>query len=532
MKSSTKNGTLEPDLAEFSALEKAFRESEYRYRKLLDAVTDYIYTVHVHQGVPVRTVHGPGCVAITGYCPEEYEADRSLWFKMICPDDLDYVMDHINRITAGESVHHIVHRIIHKEGSIRWIKHTPVQHFDGKGNLMSYEGLITDITEHKKLKDQLYQSQKMESIGRLAGGMAHDFNNYLTAIIGLAELTQMKMSRDAPAYKNLGKICDAAMKAANITRQLLAFSRKQMIEPKVMNLNDSIREFTRMLGNLIGEHIELAVSLAPDLGCVKADPTQIEQIIINLAVNARDAISSRGSIKIETANVEVPEKETDRKDRIPPGRYVRLSFTDSGSGIPEDIIDHIFEPFFTTKKDGKGTGLGLSTVYGIVEQNRGEIRIWSRQGEGTRFEIYLPMAHEKPDIAKPGTEHSDDQDCSATVLVVDDAEMVRNFAVEILQTHGFTAYQACNGLEALEFCRGREIMIDLIITDIVMPKMGGKELIDVVKSIWKGTRVLYMSGYADDSLSQTIISESRAPFISKPFASRDLMRKVREALST
>lgn len=518
------------DITERRQAEEEQQENEKRYKRLIESVTDYIYTVQVEDGRPVATSHGSGCIALTGYMPEEYDADPFLWFRMIHEADRNAVMEQSAKVLSGKILPAIEHRLIHKDGSVRWVRNKAVPRYDERGRLAAYDGLVSDITDRKRVEEQLYQSQKMESIGRMAGGVAHDFNNYLTAIIGFSETLMRKLKPEDLQYKILDKINNSALKAADVTRQLLAFSRKQLIEPQILDLNKCIENVQRMLERLIGEDIDLVTVLPADIGMVKADPTQIEQIIVNLAVNSRDAMPNGGKLTLETQNVEIDEKTAAQYAGIPPGLYVALSVSDTGAGIPDDIMPFIFDPFFTTKEKGKGTGLGLSTVYGIVELHKGKILAFSEEGKGTAFRVYLPRVGEKaeettaePNIAALPTG-------SETVLVVEDEEIVRDFAVQTLRMQGYTVFEAGNGRDALVICRDLEKPVDLIMTDVVMPNMNGRELAAQLRNLWKGCKVLYMSGYTEDIALRHQLQGESADFIKKPFNTVTLLNKVREVL--
>jgi len=518
------------DITKSKRVEEALMESETRYRRLIEAATDYIYSVTIKDGSVVATTHGPGCEGVTGYGSDEYEADPYLWYRMIHEEDRDAVIRQSERVLAGELPSPLEHRIIHKDGSVRWVKNTPVPHYEGK-ILVAYDGLIVDITERKHVEEEFYQSQKLESIGRLAGGVAHDFNNCLTAIMGFSELSMADVGPKNKIYKNLETIHASGLKAAGICRQLLAFSRKQIIEPKVLNINDIIPDLNKMLKRLMGEDIRMETALAPDLGNVKADLSQIEQILMNLAVNARDAMPDGGELLIKTANIELDEFYAVNHVGLTPGKYVMVVVEDTGTGMTEKIKAHIFEPFFTTKGKDKGTGLGLATVYGIVKQNGGNIWCYSEEGKGTTFKIYLPRVYEKADVLQQETMEAFPTGGTETILVIEDEDGVRKATVNILKQHGYAVIEAGNGGEALDICEIKDRPIDLVLTDVVMPYIGGREFIKRLKILRNGFKVLYMSGYTNDVISHHGILEQGVNFIGKPFSSSDLLRKVRDVLT-
>jgi PAS domain S-box-containing protein len=388
---------------------------------------------------------------------------------------------------------------------------------------------VTLIEREQAKEEQLRQSQKMEAVGQLAGGIAHDFNNLLTAITGYSELTLRELNEDSPLYSKVTEIKKAGDRAASLTRQLLAFSRKQILQPKVLDLNAVLPDMERMLRRVIGEDISLRTVLDSSLGQVKADPGQIEQIVMNLCVNARDAMADGGHLTIETSNVHLEQSYRNQQVVIRPGHYVMLSVSDNGCGMNADTQAHIFEPFYTTKELGKGTGLGLSTVYGIVKQSEGSIWVYSEVGKGTTFKIYLPRVDEvqKRERAETAREVLTGNE---TILLVEDEDIVRTLSTEILQQHGYTVIAAANGEEGLRVCKEFEGTIDLMITDVVMPRMSGRELAEHVFALRPETRVLYMSGFTDDAIVRHGVLDDGVFFIQKPFSPDSLAIKAREIL--
>jgi signal transduction histidine kinase/ActR/RegA family two-component response regulator len=392
--------------------------------------------------------------------------------------------------------------------------------------------------EHEKaeekmaaLQEQLRQSQKMEAIGQLAGGIAHDFNNLLTVIKGYSQLSLMELQEGDALKGNIEEIQKAAERAANLTRQLLAFSRRQMMEMKVLDLNTLMRDLDKMLHRVLGEDIGLATLLAADLGRVKADAGQMEQAILNLAVNAKDAMLDGGKLTIETANVELDGVYARAHIAVTPGRYVMLSVSDTGCGMSPEVKERIFEPFFTTKEKGKGTGLGLSTVYGIVKQSGGYVWVYSEPGQGTTFKIYLPRVEEEADALHRRVDVGDLQRGKETVLLVEDEAPVRGLAVRVLRNQGYRVLEAANGQEALSVAgehAGEKI--HLLLTDVVMPQMGGKELTDRLKALRPEIKVVFTSGYTDNAIVRHGVLEPGTDFLQKPFSPAALAQKVREVL--
>ncbi|MEW5817515.1 MAG: ATP-binding protein, partial [Spirochaetota bacterium] len=397
-------------------------------------------------------------------------------------------------------------------------------------NAQLYTEHIQAEKERAILEAQLRQSQKMEAIGQLAGGVAHDFNNLLTIIKGYSELSMMELKEEDPLKGNIDEIQNAADKAAGLTRQLLAFSRRQVLEAKVVDLNAVLTDLDKMLRRMIREDVELVTHLTEDLGSVKVDPGQIEQVVMNLAINARDAMVSGGKLTIETANAALDEEYARRHVAVIPGRYVMLSVSDTGVGMTPEVKERIFEPFFTTKEKGKGTGLGLSTVYGIVKQSGGNIWVYSELGRGTTFKIYLPRVDEPVEEIGKKAVPEELPAGNETILIVEDNEEVRKLAVRILEKQGYKLLIATQGNEALLLGEKHGKPIHLMLTDVVMPGMDGRELANRLKVHHPETRVLYMSGYTDDTIAHRGILEKGMNYIQKPFTVELLLRKVREVL--
>jgi PAS domain S-box-containing protein len=394
------------------------------------------------------------------------------------------------------------------------------------GEVDYYETFVRDVTDQRRLQQQLTQSQKMEAIGRLAGGIAHDFNNLLTVITSYSELLFHDLQPDDPRRDDVDQVRKAADGAAALTRQLLAFSRQQVLEPKVIDLNSVVDNLKKILQRVIGEDVELTTVLEPELRAVKADVSQIEQILMNLAVNARDAMPTGGKLTIETTNVDYDPDRQPRSDGSQ--RFVMLAVTDTGTGMDEATKAKIFEPFFTTKQPGKGTGLGLATVYAIVTQAGGFIWVYSELGHGTSFKIYLPQVDAVATTA--AVAHVDLPRGTETVLLVEDAAAVRAAAKQVLERQGYRVLEASGGEDALHLAARHQGSIDLVLTDVVMPRVGGRELAERLLAVRPDTRVLYMSGYTDDSVVRHGILEGGVAYLQKPFSPEGLARKVREVL--
>jgi len=390
--------------------------------------------------------------------------------------------------------------------------------------------ILRDITERKQLEEQFRQSQKMEAIGRLAGGVAHDFNNMLTAIIGYSQLVQAQLDDASPLRHDIEEIEKAGHRAAGLTAQLLAFSRKQVLQPKVLDLNDVISDVDKMLRRLIGEDIDLVTIAMPDLGRVKADPGQVEQILLNLALNSRDAMPRGGKLTIETANTELDEIYASSHADVVPGPYVMLAVSDTGHGLDAKTQSHIFEPFFTTKVQGKGTGLGLSTVFGIVKQSGGHVWVYSEPGHGAAFKVYFPRVDESADAAAAPEKSVESLYGSENILVVEDDEAVRDVSRLALEKYGYTVLEAERGTQALEAFGPLATAIDLVVTDVIMAGMSGPGLVLRLQKLHPDVKVLYVSGYTEEAtIHHGVLTEGIA-FLQKPFTPDGLVRKVRQLL--
>jgi PAS domain S-box-containing protein len=405
---------------------------------------------------------------------------------------------------------------------------TPVRDEDGR--ISEFIAFGQDTSDRRDLEARLRQSQKMEAVGRLAGGIAHDFNNLLTVITGYSERLLVGLPDEDPLRKGAEAIKRSADRAASLTQQLLAFSRRQIMAPKVLDLNSVVANMQKMLQRLIGEDVELVTRAGADLGRVKADPNQIEQVLMNLAVNSRDAMPRGGTLIIETANLLIDKGFAARHVGVQPGPSVMLSVTDTGCGMDDDTLSHLFEPFFTTKEQGKGTGLGLSTTYGIVKQSGGYIWVESQVGAGTTVRIYLPRIDEVAEAPSATAEKSGAPPGSETILLVEDEEAVRNLLRDILRRYGYSVLEAENGPRAIEVCQAHPGPIDLVITDMVMPLMSGWEVADAVSSLRPKARLIYMSGYIEHVVVEQRVLESGVAFLGKPFTPETLGRKVRQVL--
>jgi PAS domain S-box-containing protein len=415
-----------------------------------------------------------------------------------------------------------------KDGSLYEVEGT-ITPILNAGRIRGFVSASHDVTERLRMESQLREAQKLESIGRLAGGVAHDFNNLLGVILGCSELLDKEVDASSPVLRRIEMIKSACQRGASLAAQLLAFGRRQTLRPAILNLNSTVGDTAQMLQRLLGEHIEQTIILDPALGQVKADPGQMVQVIMNLAVNAGDAMPQGGKLTISTANVTLEEGSPKRAEPIPAGRYVMLSVSDTGTGMDEEVRSHIFEPFYTTKPMGKGTGMGLATVVGIVEQSGGSISVDSTPGKGTNFRIYLPRVDE---VVQPSESRQSSPTIrgTETILLVEDASELRDLIHEALGAEGYNVLVAANGAEAVELAEKHPGPIDALVTDVIMPLMSGPELARSLAPRRPRMKVLYMSGYPDDKLRQTGISDENVLFIQKPVQLSELARKLRETL--
>jgi PAS domain S-box-containing protein len=521
------------DITDRKRAEEALRESEERYRRITETITDYVFTVRVEDGVAVETVHGAGCVAVTGYTPEELASNPGLWINMVEPDDREAVSEQAREILRDARVGSIEHRIVRKDGAQRWVRNTPVPRLDASGRLVAYHGLIQDITERRALQDQLLHAQKMEGIGRLAGGVAHNFNNLLTAILGYVEMSKMDLPTDLPddhpVRQDLAEIAAAGQRAASLTRQLLSFAAKQIVAPVRFDLSSLVADSLNMLRRLLGDNIEITALLEPGLGSVKADSGQIQQVLVNLAVNAGDAMPDGGRLVIETAAELVDDDYAESHPGCVAGWHVRLTVTDTGSGMTEEVRSHLFEPFYTTKARGKGTGLGLATCHGIVQQMGGHIRVYTELGQGTSFRIFLPMVDGPVDQPAAGCAEPAPSG-TETVMVVEDEPSVRRLAVLALRARGYSVLEAADGAAALDVARRVGSQLDLVVSDVVMPGISGPELVKRLAVIVPGAKALLMSGHAKRDVLPGDLDDLSLAFLPKPFTPDRLARKVRDVI--
>jgi two-component system cell cycle sensor histidine kinase/response regulator CckA len=516
------------DITQRKRAEEALRESEVQYRDLYQSAP-IAYITADPKGMIVQA--NRQALEMFAQSFDGLIGNHILDLYADTPDETDKASEIIAEIdTGGQGGNRTSAEMEYRrsEGKHVWGNLSVRRILDDNGDLVESRAIILDITARKQLELQLAQSQKMEAVGQLAGGIAHDFNNLLTAIIGYTQLASMDPSQSTRTQKYIREVKTAADRATGLTKQLLAFSRRQVIVPVVLDLNGLVIDHNNMLRRLIGEDIELVTATSSDLGSVKADSGQVEQVLLNLAVNARDAMPNGGRLTIETSNETFDKNHTRTNVNVPPGDYAVLTVSDTGIGMTQEVQEHMFEPFFTTKPVGEGTGLGLSTCYGIITQSGGYIAVDSRLGEGTSFRIFLPTVEAKPN----DTPRRDDDGLwptgVETILLVEDEPLVRSLAVEVLETQGYTVLEASNGVEANRIAEeyAGDSGIDLLLTDIVMPLMGGKELANRFRVIHSNAKVIYMSGYPKD------LPEPGAEFIPKPMTPNILVRRVRWVLDS
>ena len=509
------------------------RAAEDRYRTLVERLPAVTYIAELGAGGPWHYV-SPQIESILGFSPAEWLSDPKNWMNRIHKDDREIALAAEKRFQETHELFQAEYRMFARDGRVLWFRDEAVMLHQADGRPLLMQGVLYDMTEHKRLEDQLRQSQKMEAVGQLAGGVAHDFNNLLMLVQAHNERLRSRLAPGDPAHQDALEIERAVTRATSLTRQLLAFGRKQVLQSRVLDLNHVVTDVVKMLSPVISTQVELSVLLAPSLGSVKADPSQIEQIILNLAVNARDAMPHGGRLILETRNVEVDEAYARNHDGVPTGQYVMLSVCDTGVGMDGETQAHIFEPFFTTKEPGKGTGLGLATVYGVVKQMGGAIWVRSEPGNGIIFEIYLPRLEKiKIEGAAGSTTRSalvTAPTGTETVLLVEDQEGIRDLVREFLQRKGYTVLHAVDGDDALRIAGEHKDQIHLLVTDVIMPNIGGRELARRLTPLRPQMKVLFMSGFPDHaSLDHEAVDENVA-VLQKPFLLDALAHKIRSVL--
>jgi len=517
--------TVTRDISEKKRAEILLQETQSRLTFALERSHTGGWDIDLYDHTAHRT---PQHDRIFGYESPLPEWSYPVFLEHVLPEDRADVDRSFRHAIATETDFAFECRIRRADGQVRWIWAAGGHQREGDGPARRMAGIVQDVTERHTLEAQYQQAQKMEAVGRLAGGVAHDFNNLLTAILGYCGLLRDAMPEGDPRRTDLEEIQKAGTSAASLTRQLLAFSRKQVIEPTLLNVNTVIGDMRGMLVRVIGEDVQVHLDLRPDVAGVKADRGQIEQIVMNLAVNARDAMPKGGLLTIETANVELDEEYVKMHRLVTSGRYVVLTMTDTGTGMTPEVQAHLFEPFFTTKELGKGTGLGLATVYGIAKRSGGSVGVYSEVGHGTSFKVYLPRADGEsvPDVPPPAPRlHPGTQ----TILVVEDSEGLRKLTSRLLEQQGYSVLLAANADEARRAFE-QNPSIDVLLTDVVMPGGSGPELTTELVEQRPGLHVIYMSGYTEDAIVQHGVLKAGIAFLHKPFTADTLGRKIREVL--
>jgi len=516
-------------ISERELAEQALRKSEKSHKDLLNDLVTFIGVLD-SSGNILFANNTP--LKVAGIELEEVIGKKfydAFWFEY-SEEARQTIKRDIEQCALGKT---IVRDIEHKttDGSLIWVEFSmhPIFDEDGRVTYLIPEG--RDITDRKELEEKLRHAEKLEAIGQLAGGIAHDFNNIMTGIFGYCDLLEGELVRKSRASEYVREITDAAERAADLTSKLLAFSRKQVIEAIDLNINDAIEKAVGLLKRVLGEHIELDVIPGHNLGTVFADPSHISQIIMNLAVNARDAMPEGGKLTIETENVAINGAYAETHPWAKPGRYVLLSVADTGCGIPPDVLAHVFEPFFTTKDVDKGTGLGLATVYGLIKQHEGMVNIYSEVGKGTTVKIYLPIVERKASEIETKIEKKI-KGGDETILLVEDDDTVRQMTARLLENAGYSVITATNGIEAVNIFKKKGDSIDLVLTDMMMPKMSGDEVCEKVRNIRENIKCIISSGYSIQSLPSSLKGQSGIPILTKPFSPDALLRTVREVLDT
>jgi two-component system, cell cycle sensor histidine kinase and response regulator CckA len=513
------------DISERKRNERARREAETLYRSLVEQLSAVTYIAEL--GIEGEWLFvSPQIESLLGYSPQEWLSNAANWIENVHPEDRELVCG-AERVAQEGNPFRAEYRMFRRDGKMIWINDSGslVPGPDGRQLL---HGVLLDVTEQKQLQNRLANTERMEAVGQLASGVAHDFNNLLTIIKGYSSML-MERNQEGPDARAAFEIQQAADRAASLTHQLLAFSRRQTLQPRVLDLNAIVRGLEKMLRRVLSENVDVVIHTVPELGFVKADPVQMEQVLLNLVVNARDAMPRGGRLTIATASTEVAKDYGHDETLVRAGSYVTLSVGDDGVGMDAATRARIFEPFFTTKEVGKGTGLGLATVYGIIKQSSGHIEVESEPGRGTIFRVSLPRVEQEPAPVRKTTMAETQKRGTGTILLAEDEPLLRELGETILRQAGYTVITAPSTEEIKNLLTTYSGKIDLLLTDVVMPGMSGPELVRIVRERWPKIRVLYMSGYADDEIEDL---DRDAGFLQKPFTPSDLTAKIAEVLAS
>lgn len=499
---------------------EALQEGESILRQLIENIAGVFYLADLDK---TAVFISPQYEEVWGQTVEEALSRPTAWLEVIHPED----RARVEQIVGGSTHYDHEFRLLRSDGSIRWIRDKGFPVTDESGRVIRVAGISEDVTAQKLLEDQLRQAQKMESVGQLAGGVAHDFNNLLLVVLNAARFIEEDTPEDDPRREDLRLITDAAERGASLVRSLLAFSRQQVVEPKTLNVNGVIDEMEPLLRRSVGEKVEFLLKREPDLALTQIDPNQLGQVLLNLVVNASNSMPQGGTLSIDTNNVVLGEEGDEGLDPVPPGAYICVSVSDTGHGIEREDLPRIFEPFFSTKSKAEATGLGLSMAYGIISQAGGRISVYSEPRIGTTFKVYLPAVDQAP-APKPVRRSARKRD--EVVLVAEDDPMVAASIVSMLDREGFKVLHASTGPDALELCRSRDVQIDVVLADVVMPGMSGRELGVNLQAFRPEMGIVYMSGYSEDMIGRHGILQADENYLQKPFTSADLVKKLDQAL--
>lgn len=519
--------SVQEDITERKKTEEELRRSV----ELFDQFAEHVKEAFFLMDLPDHRAEyvSPAFADIWGTPVDEVYAYSSKWIDAVHPEDRASVDRAMARNDAGESTTSIF-RVVRPDGETRWVRSRAFPVIDEVGRVTRIVGLSEDVTEQRATEQALVHSQRMEAVGRLAGGVAHDFNNLLTVILAEAQLMEDAHPAESTTAESVKQILDAANRAAVLTGQLVAFSRRQLIKPTVFRLNELVADMETMLRRIIGEDVRLATHLAPDAGHVEADQGQVEQVVVNLIINSRDAMPGGGELSLTTTNEHLDEEYAKTREEVTPGEYVKLTVSDTGTGMTRDVASRAFDPFFTTKPRGQGSGLGLSTSYGIVKQSRGHITLYSEPGIGTTVAAFLPRVYPQGDADPVPAAPAVPGGGTETVLVVEDETPVRDVVLRSLRTRGYEVLEARDGAGALELIERYEGEIHLLLTDVVLPGIGGRELAEQVVTLRPDIGVLYMSGYTDDVILHHNLRSGDFDLLQKPFTATSLAAKVRDVL--